>query len=67
MISILLNGDKREIAPEITIDELLTQLGITCAGTAIAINNEIAQRNLYKSIIINEGDRVEVIRAIGGG
>lgn len=50
-----------------TIAKLVESLGIPMSGVAIAVNDEIVPRDRYVSHVIREGDRLEVIRAIGGG
>ncbi len=64
---IILNGEKHELEREGTVAELLEQLETPAAGTAVAVNSAIVPRDDYASTMIRHDDRVEVIRAIGGG
>ncbi len=36
-------------------------------GFAIALNGEVVRAALWDDTIVNEGDRVEIIRAVAGG
>lgn len=67
MIKIQMNGKEHELERAMTIDELLESLNIPAAGTAVALNETIVPRDKRCSCIINENDRIEIIRAIGGG
>lgn len=66
-MKIKLNGREYEAENGITIGSLLSLLEVGAAGTAVAINETIIPRDTHVTHIINEGDRVEVVRAIGGG
>lgn len=67
MIPVTLNGQPRELAADLTIEKLLQELGVPRPGTAVAINDTIVPRDQHASHAITAGDRVEVLRAIGGG
>ncbi len=66
-MKIVLNGKARELEHELTVVDLLQKLGITTPGTAIAVNNDIIARDEHEVKRIGDGDRVEIIRPIGGG
>ena len=67
MMKIKLNGEDREMQGSMTIAELLDALGVPRAGTAVALGDEIVPRDRHELQLIADGDRVEVVRAIGGG
>jgi sulfur carrier protein len=66
-MEIVVNGKTETLDKEISVVELLEQLGIAKPGTAIAINNQIVPRDSHTTARICDGDRVEIIRPIGGG
>ena len=65
MTRILVNGDPLE-APD-TVDELLVAVNAPLEGVAVAINGEVVPRGERPSRRLHDGDRVEIIRAVGGG
>ena len=67
MISIMLNGCDHQLSVEMSVATLLEHLDIPRAGTAVAINNSIVPREQHDEQRIRKGDRIEIIRAIGGG
>lgn len=67
MTRIKLNGQNHELATKITIKKLLEELKVPPAGTAVAVNDNIITREFHDSHFLEEGDAVELIRAIGGG
>ena len=64
---ILINGTRRELPAGCTAALLLEQLDLTGKRLALEVNMEIVPRSQYATHRLNEGDRVEVVHAIGGG
>ncbi len=64
---IVLNGDAREITESLTVASLVEQLGRGRKGTAVAVNGEVVPRSRWEDTEILDGDRVEVLAAVGGG
>ena len=63
----IINGKEQEGSAELAIAQLLEQLGIPRAGTAVAINGAIVPRDEHEGREILDGDRIDILRAIGGG
>ena len=64
---IQLNGDPYEINDGTNLNELLNKLKIQKNKVAIEVNGEIVEKNKYPNLILNKGDKVEVVQFIGGG
>ena len=64
---IILNGDQREFPDSLSASQLLQDLGLTGKRLALEINREIVPRSTFDSQIIQPGDRIEIVHAIGGG
>lgn len=69
MPKIILNGEEREIPKEMSVMELLKELGIQFreVGLAVAINEEVVPKSEYEKRTVKEGDRVEIVHLVGGG
>ena len=66
-IKILLNGESREVPEDLSIKELFKFLELSEKHCAVEINKEIIfKTNWDKRLLINK-DKVEIVRAIGGG
>jgi sulfur carrier protein len=66
-MQILLNGASRECAQGITVASLLEEAGYAGSRVAVEVNREIVPRSLHLKYVLSEGDRVEIIQAVGGG
>jgi thiazole synthase len=64
---ITLNGEPRRIDTVVSVRGLLTSLGLDPAKIAVERNLEIVPRSQYASVIVGEGDRLEIVHFIGGG
>jgi len=66
-MNITLNGDPKEIAEGLTLQQLLETLNIPAGRVACEVNLKIVRRAFYSCTSFREGDVVEIIQAIGGG
>ena len=66
-MKITVNGKEREVAEGISVDALLAHLGVTREYTAVAVNREVTPKSAYSATRLHEGDRVEIVRPMGGG
>ncbi len=66
-MEILLNGERRELPPGQTVAVLLQASGRAQARVAVEVNREIVPRSRHASHLLSDGDRVEIIQAMGGG
>ena len=64
---IQLNGDAYGINDGTNLNELLNKLKIQKNKVAIEVNGEIVEKNKYPNLILNKGDKVEIVQFIGGG
>ena len=64
---IQLNGGSYEINNGTNLNELLNKLKIRKNKVAIEVNGEIVEKNKYPNLILNKGDKVEIVQFIGGG
>lgn len=64
---ITINGEPREIGTELNVMKLLCELSLIPTKVAVERNLQIVPRSLYDETIIQAGDRIEIVRFIGGG
>ncbi len=66
-MEIILNGSVRKIPEQTTALELLQSLDLEGRRLALEINREIVPRSAFDRHMIEAGDTVEIVHAIGGG
>lgn len=66
-VTIWINGEARPLAQPLPLAELLDELGLTGKRIAVEVNADIVPRGEHRTRILADGDRVEVVHAIGGG
>jgi sulfur carrier protein len=67
MTEIELNGAPYRVAPGQSLQELAGQLGVAGKAVAVALNREVVPREQWPQRWLQERDRVDIVRAIGGG
>jgi len=67
MIEISLNGKPERLSEGVTIAELVRQKLPGVSRVALELNLEIVPRSQFEQRQLKAGDRVEIVRAIGGG
>lgn len=66
-ITILLNGEEREIPAGITVAELLRRLGLAGKPVAVERNLEVVPLAKHAETGLQTGDRLEIVTLVGGG
>ena len=61
------NGKSMDVPAGLTVDGLLSHLSITRQYTAVAVNREITPKGEYDTLTLKDGDKVEIVRPMGGG
>lgn len=62
-----LNGSDKELDDGTTVSAVVQRYGRGDRGIAVALNGEVVARSNWDDAKLTEGDRVEVLGAIGGG
>jgi len=66
-VTIILNGEDREEAPDITVLALLERLGVAPGRVAVELNGDVLRRVDFGRRTLRDGDRVEFVQFVGGG
>ena len=66
-MKVTVNGKAMDVEPGLTVDGLLALLGIKREYTAVAVNREITPKGDYASLKLGDGDKIEIVRPMGGG
>jgi sulfur carrier protein len=66
-MKITVNGKPMELEAGTTVEGLLQRLGVPRQYTAVAVNRDITPKSEYATVKLGEGDRIEIVRPMGGG
>ena len=66
-MQIIVNGEQREVTDGLTAEQLVTDMDIAGKRIAMEVNLEIVPRSRYSEHILNAGDKIEIVHAVGGG
>jgi thiamine biosynthesis protein ThiS len=66
-MNITLNGKPMVLDEGTTVERLLELLRVPRQFTAVAVNRDVTPKSQYGTLTLGEGDRVEIVRPMGGG
>ncbi len=66
-ITITINGERRHVPADATVESLLAMLGLAPEKVAVERNLAIVPKSAYATTRLAEGDRLEIVHFIGGG
>ena len=67
MITVSINGAPRQLQDSTSVATLIEELGFTGKRIALERNGEIVPRSAFATQQLADGDRLEVVVAVGGG
>lgn len=67
MITITINGKQKDLEGPQSLMDYLEALGIAQRAIAIAYNGDIIRKNEIQEVTLVHGDKLEIVRAVGGG
>lgn len=62
-----INGERRELASELSLQELVQVLDLKPEQIAIELNQVVVRRSEWAATKLKEGDRIEIVHFVGGG
>ena len=67
-MQIMVNGEARNVPDGCSLDELLIELNVPARkGVAVAVNLSVVPQAERATAQLHEGDRIDVVTAVGGG
>jgi len=66
-VSLTINGEARSLAAPVTVASLLEAMSLAGKRVAVERNGDIVPRGLHAATALADGDRLEIVVAVGGG
>lgn len=66
-MDIRLNGAEHSLPPGCSVARLLADAGLGERRVAVEVNGTIVPRSAHDGHLLQAGDRVEIVHALGGG
>jgi len=66
-VDIILNGEPRKLAENSSLRQLIYNLDLVPEKIALELNRQVVRRGDWSSIVLKEGDQVEIVHFVGGG
>jgi len=66
-MQILLNGQTLDLPGSVSLAQLLEQQGYAQRRVAVEVNRSIVPKSRHGEHLLKDGDKVEIVHALGGG
>ena len=66
-MTVIVNGQPRQLAAPLTVAALLEQLATPPRGKAVEVNEQIVPRARHAEHVLADGDKLEIVSLVGGG
>lgn len=66
-MKLVINGKETEINKTVTIKDIVREKGLNPLLVVIEHNYKIPERNSWETITLKEGDKLEILKFVGGG
>lgn len=66
-MQIYINGESKFFNEAISLSILLEQSGLAGKRVAVEVNESIIPKGRHAETVVSDGDKIEIIHAIGGG
>ena len=66
-MDIIINGEPQRLAMPLTVATLLEVRDLAGKRVAVERNGEIVPRSLHAETLLADGDKIEIVVAVGGG
>ena len=67
VITVSINGTTRQLPDSAGVAVLLEEMGLTGKRIALERNGEIVPRSMFATQHLADGDKLEIVVAVGGG
>ena len=66
-MQLTINGQIKEVDAELTVQQLLVQLGLRSDRVVVELNHEILSAEKHHTTKLQQNDTIELIQFVGGG
>ena len=67
MIQVIVNGSAHRLEQPLELAALIQRLALSGKRIAVERNGEIVPKSAHGSTLVADGDRLEIVVAVGGG
>ena len=67
MIDIEVNGETQRVETWTTLHQLVEELKVPRQAVALAVNRTVVPRQMWRHRVLLADDKIDIVRAIGGG
>jgi sulfur carrier protein len=66
-IEVVVNGESRAVPGGTTVKQLIAMLSLGAVRVAVERNRQVVPRADHDTVVLSDGDRLELVTFVGGG
>jgi thiamine biosynthesis protein ThiS len=66
-VRVIANGTEFDLSAPVTVAAFIRQRGLDPRYVVVERNGEPVERSRYQDVLLEDGDRLELVRAVAGG
>jgi sulfur carrier protein len=66
-VNVTANGERFDVPAARTVAEFIRDRGLHPRFVVVELNGEPLERKRYEEVVLQDGDRIELVRAVAGG
>lgn len=66
-MQLTINGEEHQVPDGLSVRALIEHLGLTDGPVAVERNREVVPRDQHTTVLLDEGDVLEIVHFVGGG
>lgn len=66
-MNITCNGEQKNLEQQMTLNDLVLSMDLNPQSLVAEVNGKIVEHGQFPELMLQNGDRVELIRFVGGG
>lgn len=66
-VKLIINGEEKEVSEGLTVEGLLESVSLNQGPVAVEVNEVIIRRLRHREVVLQSGDKVELVTFVGGG
>lgn len=66
-LELWIGGEPKQFDAPLTVSGLISELSLSGRRIAVELNGVIVPRSRFEAVLLSDGDKMEIVTAVGGG
>jgi sulfur carrier protein len=66
-MNLVVNGERLEVGNDASVTKLIESLKLSAKRVAVELNGSVVRKAEWPEVVLQDGDKVEIVHFVGGG